>query len=772
MSTAPPSAAVCLDQSSRLSARYASKYRPHFLVGAMVAGGVSIRLLVDGLQSADAHRFLLAMIGGGVAGSAALLMLSGVINSHDWPEGRRARVGSALLFAAFASTLSVLWWFADAAVSIYLAPICLSVAMIGILVLAESLDTSSSHGGGRCLVGGLVVCVVPVPIALTIPVPPIGWTMLILLWLIGLIVVKLSITPWVEASARDLGRRRQLLVLTSTGASLVTAVALLWSINTRWAPLIGTWLIVTGLSCAVPAVVAFDLGRRRRPALAGVGLLGALATVMGFRGLLGLLPHWQAVVSILAILAFLVGSFFVLKGEGVVALVVVGALLGWVLVDRVASPTSPESPRGTILVLGDSFVAGQGATKFMEHTNSRGAGANMCRRSPRSFAQLIGLEFSHAVVDYSCNGKETHEVRGGERRSDTVPSEELSGRLVPDGHHQLDDWQLPPFGISNPADVDLVLLSVGGNDAEFSTLLTACLLPSSCIDKSREFLVLANSVSHDVATTIGEIAGVFNDADERPPIVVVPYPSYVGARGCGKAIDDEEAALANVFIRRLNSAIRWGAESVERDTPASTRTVHYFDRIDWAYAGRTLCDSDPGANFINLLPPDGPILSRLIPPRWHEGTAHPTERGHECTAVALADWLVEFGHLDDVDRTGPSPTCDVSAEAAERMDAEVVAAIERVDQARGGSTWRTPFENGAVKVGSDGREVCTDGVCESEPIDRWRDNRAVAFAGDLLRPVVLIMLGGLMLALFIVLAVPRSWLRFLPAVPSQVFRHR
>ena len=84
---------------------------------------------------------------------------------------------------------------------------------------------------------------------------------------------------------------------------------------------------------------------------------------------------WMAVVTqnpglafVLGLMIALVGGFFVLRGEGIVLLMLAGFILAWGLVDRSVTiaetvPTVAGEPV-RIVALGDSFISGEGALEF------------------------------------------------------------------------------------------------------------------------------------------------------------------------------------------------------------------------------------------------------------------------------------------------------------------------------------------------------------------------------------------------------------------------
>jgi lysophospholipase L1-like esterase len=149
-------------------------------------------------------------------------------------------------------------------------------------------------------------------------------------------------------------------------------------------------------------------------------------------------------------------------------------------------------------------MSGEGATRFFDGTND--ADENECRRAPTAYAQRL-VEFDRAdaikrLAFHACSGAvadEIHEVpKFGEIQLEQLRADKAAG-----------------------ADIEVVIVSIGGNDAGFSTIGAACLAPGSCVVRGNDWLETLDHVSAEAVVAYEEIRA---DVGDAVPVVAVPYP--------------------------------------------------------------------------------------------------------------------------------------------------------------------------------------------------------------------------------------------------------
>lgn len=259
------------------------------------------------------------------------------------------------------------------------------------------------------------------------------------------------------------------------------------------------------------------------------------------------------------------------------------------------------------VALGDSYSAGEGLTPYLAGTGDLDDGGNRCHRSAKSYAVLLG---GTDLVDggrfVACSGAVVAEVTA-------APQRHVDRNGVP--RAVADEPQAVLVG--GPADrkVEVVTVTIGGNDAGFADILGRCARRFGCLDEEwqpppvrreagdratpwatawegplEDRLVQETEVQREsLAALYGDLGGRWPDAR----ILVIGYPALlsadVGPSGsdyCGRgfvglfSVDEREGlALAE---ERLNSVIE------EEALAAGLEYVHTADAFD----GHEVCGPD------------------------------------------------------------------------------------------------------------------------------------------------------------------------------------
>jgi len=169
------------------------------------------------------------------------------------------------------------------------------------------------------------------------------------------------------------------------------------------------------------------------------------------------------------------------------------------------------------VALGDSYSSGVGAGSYDSASGS-------CKRSTRAYPALWAAAHSPSTFSFTaCSGARTGDV--------------LSGQLGP-----------------LSADTDLVSISIGGNDAGFSDVMTTCVLQSesTCLNR------IAQARSYVDTTLPGKLDQVYSAISSRAPaahVVVLGYPRFYKLGGsCIAGLSEKERSAINGAADYLNSA--------------------------------------------------------------------------------------------------------------------------------------------------------------------------------------------------------------------------
>ncbi|HEX9683532.1 MAG TPA: SGNH/GDSL hydrolase family protein [Acidimicrobiales bacterium] len=422
--------------------------------------------------------------------------------------------------------------------------------------------------------------------------------------------------------------------------------------------------------------VALEQARDRRTRRNG-GAGGSL--FLG--GLIGMIAGLDIAATYIA--AFAVGLLvlvfaLVSRSNADVVLVVVAvavvALTGQQPAPLVESVTADPDDGELLVALGDSFMSGEGAPTFFSGTNTRGL--NECRRAPTAYPATVVGSTSAAIPDdvvfVACSGavaRHLHAVaqHRGEPDGEVVRTgADGSSSEVVDGLPQMENvqWQLGNAGLTE-ADVKVVLVSIGGNDALFGVLVQTCVLPGSCAELGQAWMDWLEKV--DVA--VSEAYGAVRAALPETRVVVVPYPipieRHKGDCGYSPFVAAEHEFLVD-FTRQLNVVL---------ERRAAAHGFYFLAEMETALEGQQLCDEgvdpdDAGVNFLARNGVEGVFEQEINPRNWFHNSMHPNERGHETMAEVVETWLEENGDLEVESGLEPSAEFEPTAEMGDECVGE------------------------------------------------------------------------------------------------------
>lgn len=657
-----------------------------FGAALLIVGGL-VFLSATGIRNLFVG-ILVALAAAAIGGFGLLLINEPISTLVDRNRPRAIRIGFALLFIGLAAiALAVL---VESSPAVIVAAV---VVLVGLLTINSWL-VGDDRTAIEFLGPGLVLLAMATMVVWT------GdgldrWSLLgIGLWVLGLVFVKVGLPPWIDA---DRSGRRTLALLGSIAATVV-GVGLLYlaSSTANQLPLLtGIGLAVVGLSAVGIALARFEPGQLPSYLILAGGLLAiALGAVLTWQ----ILRLPELVVLAVAIVAA-VGAWFVFRGEALIAVLLLGFVFAWVLIDRTTGePTDPNPESAlTIVAFGDSYISGEGATRYFPDTNVPGIGNNACRRAPTAYPWLAADRLDASLIFLSCSGARTVDM---DNTPDPRPLPDPLGP-IPGGEDQVQ--RLLATYSDRIDDTDAVLVSVGGNDAFFGNIIQACLLPQSCAveDRTGPWLDNARELEDTLVDTYQLLLDTFGI---DTPIVAVQYPMVVRpAEDCRIVISDDEIEFIIEFTEALNG-------SIERAAARAGINV-YTGSVD-AFDGRGLCDEDPATNSLHLSPTEGGFLDQLSPANWVHGSMHPRADGH----VLIAEGLVSDPE------NGPA-----SGLLVDLLDGS----------ANGGAA--NPSPNGDPDVGPIGDDP--------EVADRdWVTERLYETISDLVAPIGLLLIGGLVAA--------------------------
>lgn len=246
--------------------------------------------------------------------------------------------------------------------------------------------------------------------------------------------------------------------------------------------------------------------------------------------------------------------------------------------------TRPLTPieaatRGGYVALGDSYSSGEGAYPTPpEGTVERGA--QRCHRSAKAYYSAVGrsFRFRGGVGQPACAGATVAGVRNGQYGQ---PSQlgKVSRRT------------------------SLVTISVGGNDAGFSHVLTNCIvkvpLSAGCRGQNSAVTGKIPGIRADVTALLGEI----NRRAPAARIILVGYPRLFpeGPTSSADTIGATDQRWLNAMARRLDDALKAAARTVDQRLSRThgLGTVEYVDTYT-AFTGHEIGTPTPYLNDLDL----------------------------------------------------------------------------------------------------------------------------------------------------------------------------
>jgi hypothetical protein len=335
---------------------------------------------------------------------------------------------------------------------------------------------------------------------------------------------------------------------------------------------------------------------------------------------------------------------------------------------------STDSAPVSYVALGDSYSSGEGVKPYEDGTepgevDTDSAGNNMCHRSRQAYSRFVQTPMSRewgesvfqaaargeagfAWENASCSGAETLDV--------------LSDSL----------WGEGPQIQQVNADVGLVTVTIGGNDAFFSTVLKECMKYDDCHlrrwpDPGQEMEdwlrgIVNDTVSGNLVRTFCEIRNAAPDA----AVFVLGYPHLVaGEDVCAQVSIGllwKLEIAEQQFLRRMSGLLNQTIADAARKAG-----VHFVEGVARRFAGHELCGASSPWLFGNERSCASPS------DRTHCG--HPNSAGQRAYAAELQSFIDVMGggwvhgYLPSGFPRNPSPSvpdpCSASQPAVSSLSA-------------------------------------------------------------------------------------------------------
>jgi len=226
---------------------------------------------------------------------------------------------------------------------------------------------------------------------------------------------------------------------------------------------------------------------------------------------------------------------------------------GTALTGATAAQASQQAAATGYVALGDSYSSGVGAGSYI------GASGD-CKRSTKAYPYLWAAAHSPSTFDFTaCSGARTGDVLAG---------------------------QLAPLSTAT----GLVSISIGGNDAGFSDVMTTCVLQSDSACLSR-----INTAKAYVDSTLpGQLDSVYSAISAKAPnahVVVLGYPRFYQLGTTCLGLSETKRKAINDAAGYLDTAIN----------KAAANHGFTFGEVRTTFTGHEICSGSSWLHSVNWL---------------------------------------------------------------------------------------------------------------------------------------------------------------------------
>ena len=285
------------------------------------------------------------------------------------------------------------------------------------------------------------------------------------------------------------------------------------------------------------------------------------------------------------------------------------------------------------LAIGDSFSSGEGAHQYELGTDHEN---NKCHLSRVSYPYLIAKHMNYSSFhSVACSGAQRYKITEGKKNSSGKPPksndsnqyyldppETTLGIWIPGYRKQIEAVQ--------KADPNIITLTLGGNDINFSSKIINCIKPGTCYPSYEDKKEVFNEIESLHSKLITVYKKLKAESRKATRIYVVGYPSIAYADGnCALNVrmNHDELVFAQTVVDQLNATIK---------SASASAGVHYIDVTD-AFNGNRLCETNSNNVAMNGITAGNDIMNII-----GNESFHPNQFGHELLTYKILDKSQNF----------------------------------------------------------------------------------------------------------------------------------
>jgi len=213
-----------------------------------------------------------------------------------------------------------------------------------------------------------------------------------------------AITRWFP------GESGRIPAVTGLLAAVVLAVSMI--VDWSWVTSAAIWVLVVSMMAIGAARRRLQLGGAAELA-ALIGGAGLAALASWFVWTTGVAGDSQRFLLFVVVMVAAAGATLIWRLELIFIAVVVGFMFVWghaSFVDGRDDVASAEAAEFSIVTFGDSYISGEGASRFYPGTDQRGDDRNECRRAPSAYPVLLAERLDASLDFLACSGAKLRHI--------------------------------------------------------------------------------------------------------------------------------------------------------------------------------------------------------------------------------------------------------------------------------------------------------------------------------------------------------------------------
>lgn len=316
----------------------------------------------------------------------------------------------------------------------------------------------------------------------------------------------------------------------------------------------------------------------------------------------------------------------------------------------VSMATEEEQDPIVVVSLGDSYSSGEGIPEFFgqdlpleEKIWNEDWLAHRSKTSWPSRLHIPGMPDGKTLGDYrnktgayqwyfgAVSGAETKHFKDERQPKDFCVKAPgfWSGFWVPDEVPkmplQMDIFDRIPDGV----DVDYVTLTVGGNDVDFSGIVTQTVHPGAIYTPlNAKFKKLWENIETHERNIKNVYRDIYEETNGTADIIVAGYPELLNKDGKGLVIAKKEATIINQNVVKFNNEV---LEEIIKELQQEGIKIHFVDVVPTfaAGGGHQAYSDNAWINKIDFTPNDQDLNQKAIGSAY---SMHPNSNGAQAYA--------------------------------------------------------------------------------------------------------------------------------------------